>query len=236
MQIDKIIELIENFAPLETQEPWDCSGFIIKTQKTDIKKILLCVSVTQQIVNQAFDNNCDLIIAHHPLFSVPLSFNKGMQIYCAHTNLDKADGGTTDTIMALFGYKGQKVREFLRIVDLDEEILLRDFIHLIKSKLNLTAIKVVNNSKPNSDLIAVKKLAFCAGSGADFLEEARQNQADILITGDVKYHIALDSDIIMLDIGHFESERPVLNTIKNLLEPLNIEVMIADEKSPFINY
>ena len=41
---------------------------------------------------------------------------------------------------------------------------------------------------------------------------------------------------MVADVGHFESERPVLKTIKNLLQPLGIEVIVADEKSPFSNF
>lgn len=237
MEVKKIIELIENFAPLELQESWDCSGWQIKIAINDVKKVLLCLSVTQNIINQAVEKNCDLIISHHPLFFVQFAFNKGISIYSAHTNLDKADGGTTDTLIKDLGFgKAQKeileVGDFLRLTELKEEILLDDFVCLLKTKLNLENIRVVNNSNKQK----IKKIAFCAGSGADFIGEAQGLDADIIVTGDVKYHTALDNDIIIVDIGHFESERPVLKTIENLLKPLNIEVIIAYEKSPFINY
>lgn len=231
MQIESIVDLIENFAPLEAQEDWDCSGYIIKAKK-DINKILLCLSVTENVINQAIEKNCDLIISHHPLFIVPLSFNKGISIYCAHTNLDKADGGTTDTLIELLEFnKSKKFGDFLRVVELEKEILLDDFIKLIKSKLNLINLRIVNNI----DKQHIKKIAFCAGSGMDFLSAAEAN-SDVFVTGDVKYHPALESNVIIADVGHFESEYPVLEKIKKLLEVLNLEVIIADEKSPFITY
>lgn len=236
MKITNIIDLIENFAPLETQESWDCSGWIIDAQK-DVKKILLCLSVTENIINQAVEKNCDMIISHHPLFGVPLNFNKGISIYCAHTNLDKAEGGTTDTLIELLGFnKAQKIpnspNSFLRLIELENEMPLEDFINLLKSKLNLSNIRIVNNLNKKT----IKKLAFCAGSGMDLISEAESNKADIFVTGDVKYHQALESNVIIADVGHFESEFPVMNKIKKLLEDLNLEVIIADEKSPFINY
>lgn len=234
MEIYEIIKKIENFAPLDTQEDWDCSGCIIDA-KVEINKTLLCLSVTENIINQAVEKNCDMIISHHPLFSVPLSFNKGISIYCAHTNLDKAEGGTTDTLIELLGFdKVQKIpnspNSFLRLVELNNEMPLVVFINLLKSKLNLLNIRIVNNLNKKT----VKKLAFCAGSGMDLISEAKD--ADIFVTGDVKYHPALESNVIIADVGHFESEFPVLNKIKSLLEDLNLEVIIADEKSPFINY
>ena len=233
MDINKITDIIENFAPLELQEAWDCSGFLIDLGEKDINKVLLCLSVTENIVNQAVEKKCDMIISHHPLFSMPVTFNKGISIYAVHTNLDKTDGGTTDTLIELIGCaKAQKIGDFLRLYQLEEEISLDNFVQLLKEKLNLETIRVVNNF----DKQKIKKITFCAGSGADFLSEAQRVDADVIVTGDVKYHCALDSNVIIIDIGHFESERPVLEKIKKLLQPLNLEVLIADEKSPFIIY
>lgn len=235
MQISKIIDIIENFAPLETQEEWDCAGIQVNI-KRDVKKVLLCLSVTQKIVAQAVEKNCDLIISHHPLFYVPFDFNKGIPIYSAHTNVDKANGGTTDTLIKLLGFnEAQKIGDFLRLVELKDEITLNNLVNLLKDKLNIETLRVVDNKGLGKDT-TFKKIAFCAGSGTEFLQEAQDTGAYIFVTGDVKYHTALDSNVIILDIGHFESEKPVLNTIKELLEQLSIEVIIADEKSPFINY
>lgn len=232
MDVKKIIETIEKFAPIELQQKWDCCGTALDFKGKDIKKVLLCLSVTQNIIEQAIQKNCDMIISHHPLFFVPLEFNKGIPIYCAHTNLDIADGGTTDTLIELLGFsKAQKIGDFLRLVELDDEISLQEIVTLLKIKLNIETLKVVNNY--NKDKI--KRIIFCAGSGMDFLQEAQENRADLFVTGDVKYHSALDSNAVIIDVGHFESERPVLSTIKKLLKPI-IEVEIADEKSPFINY
>ncbi len=240
MQSEKIIEIIENFAPTETQENWDCSGWIINLGEKEIKKILLCLSITKNIINQAKEGNFDMIFSHHPLFSVPLEFNKNISIYCAHTNLDKAQGGTTDTLIDLLGLdsnEAQKIsdfsgEDFLRLIELEKEIAPIDFINLLKEKLNLKSLRVVNNLNKNF----IKKIAFCAGSGADFVALAEKIGADIIVTGDVKYHTALDSRVIIADIGHFESEHPVLNTIKNLLKNPELEVEIADEESPFTTY
>lgn len=233
MNINNILNLIENFASLELQESWDNSGYQIYFGDRDVKKILLCLSVTQNIINQAAEKGYDFIIAHHPLFFVPLSFNKNIPIYSAHTNLDKVDGGTTDTLIKILGFnKAQKFSDFLRFVLLEKEMSLDDFVNLIKEKLNIKTLRVINNLNRQT----ISKIAFCAGSGMDFLDKVQENKADVFVTGDVKYHNALESNVIIIDVGHFESELPILTTIKNLLEPLNLEVVEADEKSPFIMY
>ena len=227
-----ITDIIEKFAPLELQEGWDNCGFQIEI-KRDVKKILLSLTVTKDIINQAQKNNCDMIISHHPLFFIPLDFNVGIPLYSAHTNLDNTDGGTTDNLINLLGIgQSKKVGISLRVVEFEKGIILDDFVALIKTKLGHKSIRVVNNLNKKT----IKSIAFCAGSGADFAGEVRSYGADCFVTGDIKYHTAVESGIILIDAGHFETEYPVLKVIKNLLEPLKLEVMIADEKSPFINY
>lgn len=227
---DELIKIIEDFAPPETQDEWDNSGWQISAHTNDIKKVILCLSVTENIIRQAKEQNCDMIIAHHPLFFIPFEFNQKIPVYSAHTNLDKADGGTTDTILKILGYKkSEKIGDFLRIVN--DDISLNDLILKLKINLNLFNIRVANNK----NLQQVKRLAFCAGSGSEFEDLARENGADILITGDLKYHKALDSKIILIDIGHFESEIPVLQTLKSLLQD-KVEVIIAKESTPLRNF
>ena len=65
----EIIRKIEDFAPLDTQEAWDASGWIVETDKKEMKKVLLCLTVTQDIINQS--QGFDMIISHHPLFFKP---------------------------------------------------------------------------------------------------------------------------------------------------------------------
>lgn len=223
MEKSKIVQKIEAFAPLETQEKWDCSGWLVETSQTEIKKILLCLTVTNDIVRQAREQNCDMIISHHPLFCVPLSW-KNIDIYCAHTNLDKVHGGTTDTLVETLGFKISESQEFVRYVNV--EISVEEF--LMKLKEVSPNLRYVNNQ----GVKMLKKVAFCAGSGSEFIQEACENGADAFVTGDLKFHTALESPIVLFDIGHFESEIFVLPVFEKII---GLECVYADEKSPFIN-
>lgn len=221
----EITNRIEKFAPLDFQEKWDCSGWLVQTQRKDISKILLALTVTENIVKQAIEKNCDMIISHHPLFSVPLDF-KNIDIYCAHTNLDKAEGGTTDTLISkLFGQIKTEKEEFLRYIN--TEITIKDFIEKLR--------KISPNLRytNNSGIKILKKIAFCAGSGSEFISEAFQNSADALVTGDLKFHTAIESPITIFDIGHFESEILILEIFEKIIGN-NVEIIRAKENSPFI--
>lgn len=225
----EITKRIEKFAPPELAEKWDCSGWIVETENQDIKKIMLCLTVTDDVVRQAREQNCDMIVSHHPLFNVSIKY-KNIDIYCAHTNLDRAKGGTTDTLIKTLGLAKFIVANsgegFVRYINY--ETSLQDFVERLKTIS--PHLRYVNNN----GVTELKRIAFCAGSGTEFIQEAFENGADALVTGDLKFHTALDSPIVVFDIGHFESEILVLPVFEQIIGS-DIEFVYAKEKSPFIS-
>ena len=223
----EIIQKIEKFAPPELAESWDCSGWGVETKKSEIKRVMLALTVTNDIIKQALEQNCDLIISHHPLFYVPTAW-KNIDIYSAHTNLDRTNGGTTDTLVKSLGLEVSDIN--IHVTGKNSDVDINIDINEFSKKLSKISpnFRLVNNQNKKS----LKRIAFCAGSGTDFIQEAYENGADALVTGDVKFHTALESPIILFDIGHFESEILVLDVFKSLLK--DIETIKAKEKSPFI--
>lgn len=225
----EITKRIEKFAPPELAEKWDCSGWIVETENQDIQKIMLCLTVTDDIVRQAREQNCDMIVSHHPLFNVSIKY-KNIDIYCAHTNLDRAKGGTTDTLIKTLGLAKFTVANsgegFVRYINY--ETSLQNFVERLKTIS--PHLRYVNNK----GVTQLKRIAFCAGSGTEFIQEAFENGADALVTGDLKFHTALDSPIVVFDIGHFESEVLVLPVFEQIIGN-GIGFVYAKEKSPFIS-
>lgn len=232
----EIIKKIENLAPPETADSWDCVGFMAETRKQEVSKIMLCLTPTDDIIAQAREKHCDMIISHHPMFTINChpelvseSYVPNIDIYSAHTNLDKAHGGTTDTLIKTLGFtmSFQDESEYLRYVEFQQPAEISEILQkLRKISPNL---RYVNNKK----IANLKRIAFCAGSGSEFIKEAKENGADALVTGDLKFHIALDSEIVVFDIGHFDSEILILPVLKGLIGE-GVEVVFADEQSPFI--
>ena len=87
---------------------------------------------------------------------------------------------------------------------LENEMNAEDFITFLKEKMNTNCVR---HTKLNNKLI--KTVAFCGGSGSFLLKNARRIKADIFISADFKYHEFFDAenDIIIADIGHYESEQ-----------------------------
>ena len=217
----EIVQKIEKFAPLETQEKWDASGWIVDLENPNVNKILFALTVTDQIVEQAIEKGCDMIISHHPLFLVPLEYRK-INMYCAHTNLDRAEGGTTDLIIQELGLNKSYNDDFVRVVELDNPMSVID----LRNKLLLISPKLryVNNYNVKE----VKTIGFCAGSGSEFI-----GQTDAFVTGDLKFHTAVEAKKVVFDIGHFESEIFAPKLLKKITK-VGEKGVIADEKSPFI--
>ena len=244
IKTEKIIDIIEKFAPLELAEEWDNSGWQIYLGKQSVKNIMLCLSVTQDVIKQAKEAGCDFIISHHPLFFSEFknisydnisqkilveAVKNEIQIYSAHTNLDKTKGGVNDILIEKLGIKKSKTfEEYVRMGAFSKKITLDDFILKLKLLLNAKNIRLINPC----DIQLIKTVAVCSGSGAEFMSKV---DADVYITGDIKYHTALDvQNMVVIDAGHFETERIILPVLKELIKKEAPNAIIANENSPFI--
>ncbi|MFZ1519655.1 MAG: Nif3-like dinuclear metal center hexameric protein [Ignavibacteriaceae bacterium] len=99
--------------------------------------------------------------------------------------------------------------------ELENELSQKDFLHLVTKSLKTKNLRFAQGTKSK-----IKKVAVCGGSGSDLLDAAINNNADAFVTADVKYHTFQDAEkgILLIDAGHYETEVPVLDEIKNRLE------------------
>ena len=106
-----------------------------------------------------------------------------------------------------------------RIAALKESMSLKELSMMIKEKLNMDALRVVGSLDTN-----IKKVAVVTGSGADLAKKAQRSGADVLITGDVKYHDAqdaIDEGMCIIDCNHFESEDIFKDVMKRFLDDID---------------
>ena len=242
IKTDYIISKIEKYAALELAEDWDNSGWQINLEHDYTNKVLVALSLTRNVLEQAITNDCDLIVTHHPLIFSPIKkisnsliadvIKNNICVYCAHTNLDKTYGSTTDALCGVLGLQNLiTVEEYIKIANLKDEIALDEFIQNVKRAMNLSQVKLIN---PNG-IQTVKNVAICAGGGGSLVNKLRDYDIDLYITGDIKFHKALEvEDFAVLDIGHFESELPVLPLIQGLIAKTKVDVIIAKEEKPWV--
>jgi dinuclear metal center YbgI/SA1388 family protein len=92
-----------------------------------------------------------------------------------------------------------------RIGYLEESTSLKDYVQRVKNALDIDHVKVVGKNDTE-----IKKVAICSGSGADLIKTASFKGADLLVTGDVKYHdaqLVLEEGLTLIDAGHYETEQ-----------------------------
>lgn len=241
-KISEIVDLLEQIAPLSSQEDWDNSGWQVKLKNNNVKKAMLALSVTSDTVKQAISKECELLITHHPLIFgdlkvidenklvgeiITLATQNNLSIYSSHTSLDVAKGGTRDTLAKVLKMKNVKIQQkYLAIGELENEMPIDEFILFVKKVLNVKNISLIN--QPN--ITKIKKIAICAGSGGDFI--GNLDDVDLFLSSDIKYHQTIEATkFAVIDAGHLETERIVLPELKVLLSNAEIDVFIADEKN-----
>lgn len=252
-RVKDIIEIIEDFAPVYLKEDFDNVGLMVGDREKEVKRILLSLDCTLEVIEEAKKKDVDLIITHHPLlFKKPSSITtetlvgkkiielikNDISLYSSHTNLDSASGGLNETIVNILGYESKELIEVNknarnaneglgRFIRLDEAIALEDLVRQVKEKLNINGLKVVRASEE------VKNIAVINGSGSSFFDLAYKRGADCIITGDTTYHFASDykeMGVSIIDTGHFLSEwivfLEVLNKLQDKLK--EVEIIVSE--------
>lgn len=113
MTISAIISVLEKIAPMFLQESYDNSGLITGHKQTECTGALLCLDVTESVINEAIMKNCNLVIAHHPIVfkgikkfdsdnyvdkTIIKAIKNDIVIYACHTNLDNVINGVNGKI------------------------------------------------------------------------------------------------------------------------------------------
>lgn len=342
MRIREITNYLESLAPLGSQESYDNAGLICGDKNTLVTNALISLDCTEEIIEEAIEKGCNLVISHHPIVfkglktftgknyverTIIKAIKHGISIYAIHTNLDHYKFGVNYKIGELLKVKhpkilsptqnnlnkvivyaplshSQKITESMfeagagqignysecgfssegigsykadsnaspflgkinnrhqenelkievlvsshklsqvissmltnhpyeevaydiiplhnknqyegagMIGELETEVDTLDFLKQLKTTFNCYIIRYTNIHKTK-----IKKIAWCGGAGSFLLQQAKQQNADIFITGDFKYHEFFDAEnqIIIADIGHFESEQFTIDLIGELL-------------------
>ncbi|TAE77389.1 MAG: Nif3-like dinuclear metal center hexameric protein [Bacteroidetes bacterium] len=120
------------------------------------------------------------------------------------------------------------------IGELPEALAAKDFLHHVKTSMNLQVIKFTPFDKP------IKKVAVCGGSGSFLLGKAIADQADAFVSADFKYHEYFDAEnrLMIADIGHYESEIFTINLLADKISekfPI-FAVILSNINTNPINY
>lgn len=232
--VNDIYAFLNGLAPVRYQMDFDNAGFLAGDGSVVVEHVLLALDITDDVIAEAAALHARLIVSHHPLIFTPLRrataddltgrkvlalARHGIAAICMHTNLDIADGGVNDALMAALGAEitgglepsgtadDGSVLTCGRIGRLPESMPLSDFLPYVADRLHANGLRYVAGGRP------VQMLAVCGGSGGSMLELAAQKGCDTFVTADVKYDrflAAKELGVNLIDADHFCTENVVI--------------------------
>lgn len=243
--VDDIIAVVEQIAPLDLAEQWDNCGLQVGSRSQQVKKVWVALDPLLPVVDAAADQGIDLIITHHPLLFqsvksidldsaigkvIAIAVEHHIALYAAHTNLDSAHHGINTRLADLIGlsdieplisgdidsrYAMDRVEATQtglgRIGWLDPPRTVGELVEPIKRRLHLGRVRIAGDTN-----LKVSRAAVCSGAGSSLMEAFLSSDAQVYISGDLRYHDARaveEAGRALIDVGHFASEQIVIDSL-----------------------
>jgi len=212
----------------------------LASHNNTIHSLALCLDPSPPAIRRAIQLEAQFLITHHPLLITPrlpavldnfhealsLLFKADMALYAAHTSLDVAMDGPAGWLAQELSLRETRVLEpcqgqakplqgYGSVGDLPEPLSLDLLLARLARHISLDGASL--SGLPVDDARPFKRIAYCPGSGSSLVQTAAEAGADIFITGDVKYHSALDAPLPLLDVGHHALEEEMTRRFAILL-------------------
>ena len=234
VKIQQVLSALERFAPLPLQESYDNAGLQIGLTEAEVSGALLCLDVTEKIIDEAVAKGCNLVVSHHPLLfrglkqvsdlndvqrTVRKAIKNDVCVISMHTNLDNARGGVNYKMAEKLGAKvlnsAEEEKQGLVLAELAQPMAAAEFIAMVKERFGVKCA-MCNEILERP----VKTVAICGGAGDFMLDEAIAQKADAFITGEMHYHVYFghEQEIQICVIGHYESEQFTTEIFREVIE------------------
>ena len=237
MKLQEIYDHLDTVSPFELQEKWDNSGLIVGDMSREVSQIVVALDIDDEMIESTDENT--LFIVHHPLIFgnlTQLDFSKypsnllekmilkKQSLIAMHTNFDQTHLNKY-VFEKVLGFQTESQDPF--VCTTKGEWHYKELLALLKEKLDLPTLKVIGKKE------VINSIALTTGAGASLMDEV---EADCFLTGDIKYHDAMKAmseELMMVDIGHYESEKYFAEIILEELKVLPLLAIISNSKNPF---
>ena len=218
--------------PRELAQKWDNVGLLVGTRSSPVHHTLVALDITEAVVDEALQKECNLIVSHHPVINcnwTPVQtvtdetiqgrilqklIENRISAICMHTNLDAAVGGVNDVLAQRLGLTEISVLDtesgIGRVGTLSAPMCLPDFVEWVKKSLGANGVRYADGGKP------VSRVAVGGGSCSEYADLALVLGCDTFVTADIKYNSFLDAPnkgLNLLDAGHFPTEDVVCDPL-----------------------
>ena len=240
MTLKAIYAALDALSPFDLQEKWDNSGLIVGEWEQPISTVVLSIDIDAALLGTLEEGT--LLITHHPLIFKGLMaldyskypanllrsmVKKRIANIAMHTNFDQTHLNRW-VAQEVLGQSEITQEGFVAYFDVDVDF--DTFASSIAADFALAQRKAVKCHE------RLGRVALVTGSGASLMREI---DADCLLTGDIKYHDAMEAKALglsMIDIGHYESERFFPQVLAPHLKNFGLTVIISSSKNPFTYY
>ncbi len=257
----ELIEKLEELAPKSLACDWDNPGFLAGRKDKEIKKVLVALDATDRVVEQAVREQADLLLTHHPLIFRALKqvndvnfisrrivrlLQADISYVAMHTNFDSAPGCMADLAAERLGIRNGQPLEVTGDVNgipagigkagnLEEPVPLDALAEQVKAAFGLPFVLVYGSDAVGGK---VSRIAVSPGAGGSMIRYGLEQKAEVLITGDIGHHDAIDAaaqGMAIIDAGHYGLEHifmPFMAEYVTHVSGGTIEVLQAEPEFP----
>lgn len=255
MKAEEIIEKLNDFCPPRLAYPWDNVGLLCGDSEKEIKKILVTLDTNVNVVREAVKVGADMIVSHHPILLggikridyasaegqvIKLLIENDIVLFAAHTNMDTAEGGINDKLAEMLCLTDVKILDrhtddptagLGRYGKLQKSVKFKKFAEKCKTILKTPFLRISGDFEREITTVAV-----ASGSCSEIIPLAYEKGADVIITGDMKYHNTIDMTqmgICIIDAGHYPTEICVMDIFADILKDCGAQIIKSENKDIF---
>lgn len=246
LTVGQVVDAVEHLYPPQLAESWDACGLVCGDPADPVRKLLVAVDCTDEVVEAAVSARADFLLVHHPpllrgVTGVPVTHPKGrlvhrlirqgVALYAAHTSADAARPGVADRLAELLGVTPgapltpvpdgvdpETATGIGRVGALDTPMTLQEFTDRVAARLPATVWGVRAAGDPDR---VVRRVAVAPGAGDSFLGTVAEMDVDCYVTSDLRHH-PVDEHLraggcAVVDTAHWASEFPWCRSAADLL-------------------
>jgi len=228
--VGQILDLLEKIAPIEFAEEWDNVGLLAGRHDAKVTCVLCALDLNQKVLDEAISLGAQMIVAHHPiLFHARRNLREddpegkllsnlvrsGIAFAAMHTNFDNAHPGVNDVLAKTIGLKDIEPRLHGICIGNIAQTTLKDTASMVGKQLG-GAVRVYGD--PDT---VIERVAVLGGSGGDYVQYAIEANADLFVTGEIGYHMALsavEEGLCVIEAGHAATENPAISFLSGGLQ------------------
>lgn len=245
MTVREFFKALSAMVPRELGCDWDVDGLnVCPDPDREVKRVLVALDATNEVVDKAVADGYDLIFTHHPMLFGGLKnvladdydgakviklCRAGVSAVSFHTRIDAAEGGVNDILAGLVGLEEVEVageERIMRVGTLAEPVSAAVFAARVKDALGAPAVLCADAGRE------VRRVAVVGGSGKSEIALAIASGADTFLTGELKYSQYCDTDKLnLLVAGHFYTEQPICARLCEIVKEISPDVQTDVVKS-----